>query len=61
MLAAIIIGAIVVALVVGFWLTRNAKGPTQSEVILKTTEAEARIGPRGEPTDWTASERPPDY
>lgn len=62
MVGAIVIGAIVVALIVGLWLTRNAKGPTSSDVILKTAEAEARVGPTGEPMNWgDGTEPPPDH
>ena len=59
MVGAIVIGAIVLALIVGFWLTRNAKGPTSSEVILRTAEAEARVGPTGEPMGWGEESKPP--
>ncbi len=62
MVGAIVIGAIVLAVIVGFWLTRKAKGPTTSEVTLKTAEAEARVGPTGEPMDWGEGNKPPpDY
>lgn len=60
-MAALIIVGVIVVIVAGLWLTRNAKGPTRAEVIIKTTEAEGRVGPTGEPMGWDKPERPPDY
>lgn len=60
MIEALIIGVLVLAVATGFWLTRNAKGPTSSEVIIKAAERNSRISPMGEPTDWERELKPPE-
>lgn len=62
MLAAIIIGAIVLALIVGFWLTRNAAGPMRSSRLSEARKVKASIDPTGDPMDWGEEYKPPpDY
>ena len=61
MVAAIIIGVVLVVLVVGYWRTRNARVPTQTEIEEEGFQDRANIDPLGEPMDWEKSEKPPDY
>ena len=60
MVEVLIPAAIVVAIVAGFWFTRNAKGPTQAEMAQKATETNASVGPTGEPMGgWDDDLKPP--
>jgi hypothetical protein len=60
MVEILIPAAIVVAIVAGFWFTRNAKGPTQAEMVQKATEANASVGPMGQPMGgWDDDLKPP--
>ena len=61
MVAAIIIGVALIGLVVGYWLTRNTRVPTQTEIEEEGVRDRANVDPLGEPMDWEKSERPPDY
>jgi hypothetical protein len=50
MVGGIVMGAVLVAVVVGFWLTRNAKrGPTPGDAETRTIDFVSRYGPTGEP------------
>jgi len=59
--AAIIIGVVLIALLVGYWLTRNDRVTTQTEIEEEGFQERANVDSLGEPTDWEKSERPPDY
>ena len=59
--AAIIIGVVLVVLVVGYWRTRNARVPTQTEITEEGFQDRANVDPLGKPMDWEKSEKPPDY
>jgi len=61
MVVAIIIGVVLVALLVGYWLTRNARGASQTEIIDEEVHELASVDAAGEPMEWEKSERPPDY
>lgn len=49
----------VTAVKAAFWFSRNAKGPTQGEMLQKGTEENANIGPMGEPMGWDDDLKPP--
>lgn len=50
MVGDIVMGGVLVAVVVGFWLTRNAKrGPTPGDAETRTIDFVSRYGPTGEP------------
>lgn len=62
MLDPIIVGVVVLALIVGLWLTRNAKGPTLSSRLSEARKVKASIDPTGDPMDWGEDYKPPpDY
>lgn len=58
MVGDIVLGVILVAIPVGFWFTRNAKGPSGPEIAQKQTEERAGVGPTGEPTGWFGPDDP---
>jgi len=61
MVDGIIAGGVVLVIVVGLWLTRKTKVPPAGEAIQRAWDAEAKVGPTGEPMEWDKRDQPKDY
>jgi hypothetical protein len=61
MVEGIVAGAVVLALIAGFWFTRGAKGPRFGEARQRVWDAESRYDATGEPIGFEKySEKPGD-
>ncbi|HEY5316827.1 MAG TPA: hypothetical protein VIJ20_02530 [Solirubrobacteraceae bacterium] len=59
MIGTIIIIAIVLVVIAGFWLTRGAGGPGPLDAEARRVDTEARVSPMGEPMSFDDEFKPP--